>query len=322
LSLTAFLSKQSPKSTNGKQPIITANTSLEKSISESPERVVNPLISSAQSSPSRIQLSHYQRSFPPFFVKSHTVVAPHNKFSRSHIKLDALRARLDREIDESRKQATFQPQNLTSSSIATLCNASHSKQAKRGKHLSFTTKDVISWIQGNLREPKGLIPENLNSQERSNALLGMLPIKHIRHAEDVRPPYRGTFSMKTDKAVYVRLTCNPFNRVVPQLNYDYDSEAEWEEPEDGEDLDTEGDDEMDEDDGDEMDGFLDDEGVEGLGKTSRPMIDGDLKPLCTGICWEGIDGKLVTFPEEVEEIGQDPISCRVEVLLGKVPGCI
>ena len=150
----------------------------------------------------------------------------------------------------------------------------------------------------------------------------MLPIKHLKHAEDVRPPYRGTLSVKTDEAAYNRLKRNPFNRAFPQLNYDYDSEAEWEEPEDGEDLNSEGDDEMDDDDGDEMDGFLDDEGVEGLGKPSRPMIDGDLKPLCTGVCWEGIDGKLTTTPREVEEIEQNPVDCRMEMLLGKTLPCI
>ncbi|BGP13902.1 hypothetical protein JCM10213_002543 [Rhodosporidiobolus nylandii] len=60
-----------------------------------------------------------------------------------------------------------------------------------------------------------------------------VPIKLLKFAEDVRPGYIGTWT-KTSRVVGFR---TPFARESALLNYDYDSEAEWEpEGDDGDDL--------------------------------------------------------------------------------------
>ncbi|GMI12101.1 hypothetical protein TrRE_jg5151, partial [Triparma retinervis] len=56
--------------------------------------------------------------------------------------------------------------------------------------------------------------------------------KFLMFEEDERPPYRGTWSKKSVRVAGRR----PFAKDAEILNYDYDSEAEWEEEEPGEDI--------------------------------------------------------------------------------------
>jgi hypothetical protein len=61
-------------------------------------------------------------------------------------------------------------------------------------------------------------------------------LKFLKFFEDYRPPYRGTWSKPKSKFISGRL---PFGKDETHLNYEVDSEAEWEEEaEDGEDLDS------------------------------------------------------------------------------------
>ena len=71
---------------------------------------------------------------------------------------------------------------------------------------------------------------------------------------------------------------------MPDTNYDYDSEAEWEEPGEGEDLLSEGEEEVDDEDDGDMEDFLDDEETADAKSKRRPLL-GDLQPSCTGLCW-------------------------------------
>ncbi|KAI4124356.1 MAG: hypothetical protein LQ347_005770, partial [Umbilicaria vellea] len=118
--------------------------------------------------------------------------------------------------------------------------------------------------------------------------------KYLKFAEDIRPPYIGTYSKLPAECAVSKLCRNPFTRGLPQTNYDYDSEAEWEEPGEGEDLDSEGEEELGEDeDGDEMDGFLDDEDAgdgTGVAGNRRRLVIGDLEPVSTGLCWDDGQG--------------------------------
>lgn len=111
-------------------------------------------------------------------------------------------------------------------------------------------------------------------------------MKYIHFSEDVRPPYYGTYTKNYGDAEARRLARNPIARVRKDTQYDYDSEAEWEEPEEGEDLDSDGEDDGDEDIEDDMDGFLDDDEDAQL---KRRLISGDLVPVSTGLCWEDSD---------------------------------
>ncbi|KAK4690573.1 hypothetical protein P7C71_g6245, partial [Lecanoromycetidae sp. Uapishka_2] len=106
--------------------------------------------------------------------------------------------------------------------------------------------------------------------------------------QDVRPPYIGTYTRLQDGRSISQIARDPFSRTLPATNYDDDSEGEWEEPEEGEDLDSEGEEELgdDEDEG-EMEGFLDDEEAADARAIKRRPVLGDMEPICTGVCWEG-----------------------------------
>ena len=78
--------------------------------------------------------------------------------------------------------------------------------------------------------------------------------KYLKFFEDCRPPYCGTWC-KTSKLITGK---HPFQKDTSFLDYDYDSEAEWEEEEPGEDLEE---DEVD-DDVDDMEKLAADEGVD------------------------------------------------------------
>jgi len=70
--------------------------------------------------------------------------------------------------------------------------------------------------------------------------------KFLGFHEDYRPPYHGTWSKPRSSIV---TGCNPFGRDTTHLDYDVDSEAEWEEGDDeeGEDCDVDGPDDDEED---------------------------------------------------------------------------
>ena len=143
--------------------------------------------------------------------------------------------------------------------------------------------------------------------------LKTVPIKFLKFAEDVRPPFIGTYTKLQDGPSSDKLRRNPFTRALPATDYDYDSEAEWEEPGEGEDLDSEGEEELgEEEDADDMEGFLDDAEADEVRKR-RPII-GDLEPTCTGLCWEDSRSK-VTQPSSDASPRLNPF--RLDIILGR-----
>jgi chromatin assembly factor 1 subunit A len=71
---------------------------------------------------------------------------------------------------------------------------------------------------------------------------------------------------------------------LPGTDYDYDSEAEWEPPDEGDDdVDAVDEESGSEEDEEDMEDFLDDE--EDIGK--RRLIVGNMDPVCSGLCWQG-----------------------------------
>ena len=174
------------------------------------------------------------------------------------------------------------------------------------RHRWFSVKEIVDSIQGTAYRPIDLTDAGPKKPLRNPAdLLKRFTIKYLKFAEDVRPPYIGTYSKICDQSEGSKLSRKPFAKALPATNYDYDSEAEWEEPGEGEDLDSEGEEEAGEDeDDDEMEGFLDDEEGSEMVRAANlkhRSLNGDLEPLCTGLCWENasdqeglnsVDGKL------------------------------
>ena len=255
----------------------------------------------------------YNKTFLPFFCSTNMALAPFNRFSRDEANLKHVRAAIDAFLD---------PQTITEQDSAkrdvkhTLDSAFDLPPVKRRRYNQHPTmKSVISRIEGTVinpidlteREPPGHLETPLEA-------LRKIPVKFLKYAEDVRPPYIGTYTKIPVKISMAKLSRRPFTRALPAMNYDYDSEAEWEEPEEGEDLDSEGEEEADDDDADDMEGFLDDEDAEG---PKRRHIMGDMQPVCTTLHWETeskAKGSLVVA------YGANTLNLsnfRIESLLGK-----
>lgn len=148
-----------------------------------------------------------------------------------------------------------------------------------------SVKELVAEIRGTSRSPVDLTRIGAKSTRKSPDLLAAVPIKYLQFAEDVRPPYIGTFTKILNPKAYLNLCRNPFLRTLPAVNYDYDSEAEWEEPDEGEDLESEGEEEDEDDDADDIEEFLDDAEETGEPSSKHRLTCGDLEPISTGLCW-------------------------------------
>ncbi|KAI9828350.1 MAG: hypothetical protein M1832_002778 [Thelocarpon impressellum] len=244
---------------------------------------------SPDSSPS--SKTDYERAFPPFFVQTHVAVAPQNRFSKADDALQATRDRIDQYLKREASTEETHEHACETFDIKRLHAPSNTwNRSNRPRH---SVKQLIAQLHGSPSNPVDLT--DAASQPRSEDLLAGVPVKFLQFAEDVRPPYRGTYSKLPHEKSSLGRGRNPFQRALPNTNYDYDSEAEWEEPEDGEDLDSEGEEDAgSEEEGDEMDGFLDDEdmpeGPAGAGNRRR-VTGGDMEPVSSGMCWELAHGR-------------------------------
>lgn len=254
---------------------------------------------SAQGTPSKPRLPDYKRHFPQFFIQSHTVLAPQNRFARDTEGLLRRAERIDEAISKTVGEDPSTNQGLDDLHL-------YFKRSKRTPPM-LSVKEAINSAAGSSANPIDVMGVT-SSTGNPRLILGHIAMKFLRFAEDVRPPYIGTYSKTPIKGSISSLARNPLGRVRPDTNYDYDSEAEWEDPIDGEDLNSEGEEEEEDEDEGEMEGFLDDEEPNAVRR--RPLL-GDQEPICSGICWEGeshsSNGSLLP----------DLNPYRIDVLLGK-----
>ena len=278
---------------------------------------VEPKASSSSTSitPRKPQLPEYERSFLPFFVQPYTTLAPYNRFSRDNEGIKYAQTKLDHCLDSTGEasknvQNVFHPYDLLHISV---------HQRKRHRKLRHTMKEIIAKINGTAQNQVDLTGSQADQVVKPTEMLESISTKYLRFAEDVRPPYIGTYTKLPSDHASRKLCKNPFTRALPQTNYDYDSEAEWEEPGEGEDLDSEGEEEVNEDEeDDDMEGFLDDEdGGDGTRQKRRPIL-GDLEPSCTGLCWED-DDDATRRAVASEKNPVDLQSYKLEVILGEFP---
>lgn len=200
--------------------------------------------------------AEYEKCFLPFFVTDHTNLAPCNRFKGDR------QADFHLDKDHSPKKLA----NLVP------------------KRLRVSRKPIpVKAVMQNVQEA-GMEIIELDSVAMD--AINQVKWKVLQFKEDVRPPYQGTYSRAVSDRAGRKLSRNPFSRQLPDTNYDYDSEAEWEPPdEDDEEL---GDDEQPSDDEgeDEMADFLDDQ--DDIARRKGPMSD--LAPISSGLCWiEGYD---------------------------------
>ncbi|KAJ4373461.1 chromatin assembly factor-I (CAF-I) p90 subunit [Didymella sp. IMI 355093] len=283
MKLNAFFMKPKATGSSAEPSVVDSNpdstgpppTSLP---SDTPGVVANGLPPSPQKSIQKSAHSDYERCFLPFSLPSTAILAPANAFMEDAEKLNAARARLDQLCKDDRA-------GLTPLTVHTL-KISLPARARRGLRTA-TIKEVAMRVHGSPDRPTDLTNDDETSRQQPLDMLRTIPMKYLHFGEDVRPAYYGTYTKSYSEAAERRLARNSVSRVRQDTNYDYDSEAEWEEPEEGEDLDSEGEDDLEEEGDDDMDGFLDDEEDPQL---KRRMLSGDLEPVSTGLCWEDATG--------------------------------
>jgi chromatin assembly factor 1 subunit A len=262
-------------------------------------------------------VSDYEKTFHPFFVKSGVTVAPTHRFQKDEDYKEMTTRSLDKALSlpkEPNKEDAMEV-NEEPAPLRTICREEFlqlldippHKATKRGKLLEYGTKDILARINAPddpslppLEPSKGSKPRDATYYVR---LLNRLPHKLLKFAEDVRPPYVGTYTRKPIDAGLSRGR-NPFKRALPRVNYDYDSEAEWVADEEGEEL-LSGDEDEEDDDtvSEDMEGFLDDENDAGV----RRGGIGALVAMSSGLCWEDENGKSQRADFE---------GMRMEVLIG------
>ncbi|KAJ5620885.1 hypothetical protein N7510_004869 [Penicillium lagena] len=244
-----------------------------------PNVTASPSKPSAQSDPVPTEAAQdtqtdYQRAFPDFFLQSHTTLAPAHRFERD---ADAL-VHVQQTVDACLKASSgsesrpFRPSELFQMI---------SYRRRRGRQAA-SVKEILLRMNSSMDGASDVPDMKTNSNPQK--LLHQIPMKSLKFAEDVRPPYQGTFTRNVPEDSATKLSRNPYYRGLPNTNYDYDSEAEWEEPEEGEDLDSEEEDEASDEGEDDLEGFLDDED-DALAGGKRRLIVGDLEPVCSGIRW-------------------------------------
>lgn len=234
-------------------------------------------------SPRKKEKSQYERMFQPFFVKSHVRVAR----QRPWLDDDAAAAKariLDEYVSGERAPPGVAP-------LRPLEALQLPARPRRGGRAHPSVRAVMEELQGG----------NAGALER----LRGVPVKLICFRQDVRPPYCGTLTaVPQGGELRLRRAARRPNHRVLELQYDYDSEAEWQDDEPGDDLDDLDDEEEEADDEDDMDGFLDDSEDAGV---ARRIFVNEMEPDSTGVCWEDGEGAVKLKPY------------RMEVMLGMFP---
>ncbi|KAI9771547.1 MAG: hypothetical protein M1839_002790 [Geoglossum umbratile] len=315
LSLSSFLSRPS-----------TSVTSTARRRTATPDKAVE---CEAQSNPASQSppKTDYQRAFAPFFVKAHVTLAPRNRWCTGEEGMEEFRRTID-EFLENRSDSE-RPARTATLNISKLCHIPPSARLTRGIIPRHTMKEIMVKLNESVKDlGTAQNPVKIPSSSRHKKkyfgpmeaeLLKSIPMKYLEFHEDVRPPYRGTFTKQPPADIVRSVSRNPTQRKLPNINYDYDSEAVWDPEEEGEDLDSEGEQEdATDDDADDMEGFLDDEDApEASGAVNkRRAVLSDLIPVCSGLCWDDgtgmANGELNDYKMEVilssAQVPIDPFS--------------
>lgn len=289
--------------------------------------------------------SDYDEFFLPFAPLSYSSVASHNNLSRidsidSFVKLLDEHAGQSPHIDDEEAKGSrpvMDPSHYELSDYISQASTIHrigpscNRQTSPSQGSAVGVQNIKSGRHGAVEEAGSLKLSVKAGDEHAERLpsdkFRATTIKYLHFSEDVRPPYVGTYTKLTTMSM-LKLRRNPFRRGLSEVDYNYDSETEWAEPdEDGEDLGSDcGDDEEGEgeiESGDEMSEFLDDEGVDAVAGTAgrRALAKSEMEPYCTGLCWEDSRGLFEESTEKRIEV-MDQLNfpaLQLGLLLGKKP---
>jgi chromatin assembly factor 1 subunit A len=255
---------------------------------------VQPAGTAAVSEPKEASL--YDQMFKPFFVKEHVRLAS-NPLQMDDQTRQAKSDILDEYVNGKRKPPAPRFEPLEALQIP--------YKVRRGRVYPSVRK-IMGGLQGlSSNAPVDLTTESQTAQMRHTMeALKSVPVKSLKYWEDVRLPYIGTVSgLPAGVQSLQKLARKPISKILP-LNYEYDSEAEWQE-EEGEDVDDLEDDEEEVELDEDMEDFLDDsEDV----RPARLAFNGVMEPESTGPCWE--DRTRRTAEQKLYKY-------RMEFILGK-----
>lgn len=199
----------------------------------SKQKASAPIAKSPNSTVPEVQSSLYEKDFLPFFIKRNALMAPTQSLSKADLE------DLIRKFDES----------LSSSNTASLSEM-FPKLAISTQHSIFTTSEELA--------------EALNSTSSSEStvvtLIKNLPnIKYLQFYENAKPPYVGTWCSQKHSNIPFKAS-NPLDTSLTGYDYNYDSDLDWQDGDegDGEDIDDleDGDDDEDLNEDEEMDDFV------------------------------------------------------------------
>jgi chromatin assembly factor 1 subunit A len=222
------------------------------------------------------QHNSQDKGFLPFVLGKNARLAPINAFLPAEDELVRVNASMDGFI--GRKQQEPSP---------SVQECFVRERVQRGFQPPRVAK-VVQKLQGSSNAPIDLTQDSRNKPMDE---LRAIPLKYFFYGEDVRPPYKGTWTRPVDSRTARKLALKPLAQVLPEVVYDYDSEAEWDDAEEGEDIDIEdGDDEEDVED-EETEDFIDDDNApQYLARRGLPA--NDVEPICSGLQWQDANGKL------------------------------
>ena len=230
----------------------------------------------------------YERLFPPFFLHSYTALGSWNNFTRDEESLQHARSGLDNILGSGGTAIAETHTRPEPSSLTELLHVAPISRYRRRPQK--TTKDLVAGIHGTAQNPVDLTSSKATQTSLDH--LKALPVKYLNFWEDVRPPYIGTRTQLPAGLTAMQVGRRSCKRANASLDYDYDSEAEWEPLGEGEDLHSEGEDDLEEeDDGDDMNDFVVDEGTLEVKKQTFVVAK---EQTSTGVCWEDSSGKSRT----------------------------
>lgn len=286
--------------------------SLRSSTSPTREEA-KPRSTAPSPTPRRTQPPDYERSFPPFFLQSYTVISPLTQFLRDDAGLKYAEMKIDEGLAQDGGDADMFPVVFDPVKVLHIPQKYSNNFRQRR-----SVKELVAEILGSSHFPIDSTSPGSKPLEKARDLLAAIPIKYLEFAEDVRPPYIGTYTKILDTRAFRKLRRNPVTRTLPTVNYNYDSEAEWEELGEGEDLESEGEEEVEDEDGDDIKEFLDDEEEPGEGtrmaNSKRGLMDGDLEPVSTGLCWEKLGDPKYSGNDDQ---GPDHKAFQLEIISGE-----
>lgn len=195
-------------------------------------KTTTTLDTSSNISNKTVTKSAYDKEFLPFFVQNNVTLAStiNNDISETKTELDNLI-----QTKETQPKQSFQ--EFLESFV---------KTTQTGK-TSITPEEIINALNSS----------TTTEQQVYQMIESLPPIKYISFYENSKPPYIGTWCSLAHQRIQSDIIKNPLNTDLTGLDYEYDSDLEWnKEDDEGEDI---GDDDEEEEEEEEVSSAMEDD---------------------------------------------------------------